>query len=108
MLQRVLGILLLSSTYRKAENKYNFSEGTPEVKSMTALAFGPSGVLFIGDSQSSSVFAVEVEDTKKAASAQYDVKNIDVKIAEALGTTKENVSITDMAVNPIRKNYTSP
>ena len=99
----ILGILLLSSTYRKAENKYNFSKGTPEVKSMTALAFGPSGVLFIGDSQSSSVFAVEVEDTKKAASAQYDVKNIDVKIAEALGTTKENVSITDMAVNPVSK-----
>ena len=99
----VLGMLFISSTYQKAENKYNFSKGTPAVKSIAALVFGPDGVLFIGDSQSSTVFAVETKDTKKAASAQYDVKNIDVKIAEALGTTKENVSITDMAVNPVSK-----
>ena len=99
----VLGMLFISSTYRKAENKYNFSKGTPEVKSMTALAFGPSGVLFIGDSQNPSVFAVEIKDTKKAASAQCDLNNIDWKIDEWLATTTENVSITDMAVNPVSK-----
>ena len=99
----VLGMLFISSTYKKTDNKYNFTTGTPEVKSIAALAFGPEGVLFIGDSQSSTVFAVETKDTKKAASIQYEVKNIDVKIAEALGTTKENVSIIDMAINPVSK-----
>ena len=64
---------------------------------MTALAFGPSGVLFIGDSQNSTVFAVDTKDAKKSASAMtYDVKNIDSKIAEALGTTKENISISTL------------
>ena len=100
----ILGMLFLAGTYRKAENKYNFTTGTPEIKSMTALAFGPSGVLFIGDSQNSTVFAVDTKDAKKSASAMtYDVKNIDSKIAEALGTTKENISIFDMAVNPVSK-----
>ena len=100
----MLGVLFLAGTYRKAENKCNFITGTPEIKSMTALAFGSNGVLFIGDSQNSTVFAVDTKDAKKSANiSNYDVKNIDSKIAESLGTTKENISIIDMAVNAVSK-----
>ncbi|WP_448702423.1 hypothetical protein ACFGVR_08730 [Mucilaginibacter sp. AW1-3] len=100
----VVGVLLFAGISRKAGAPYGFTNGTPEIKSMTALTFGPTGVLFIGDSQNAEVFAVETKDTKKAnGTISYDVKGIDHKIAEALGTTKENITITDMAVNPVSK-----
>jgi hypothetical protein len=99
----VAGVLLFAGINRKTELAYGFSNGTPEIKSITALTFGPNGVLFLGDSQNASVIAMDTKDTKKSAAKAYDVKNIDVKIAEALGTTKENITITDMAVNPVSK-----
>lgn len=74
-----------------------------DVKSISALAFGPGGILFIGDSKSATVFAVHTKDTKKGQPSKADIKNIDQKIAAALGTTAANITITDLAVNPISK-----
>lgn len=73
------------------------------VQSISALAFGPEGILFIGDSKSAAVFAVNTKDTRKAGTASFDIKNIDQKIAAALGTEATNITITDMAVNPVSK-----
>ncbi len=97
------GVLLFAGANHKPGLPYGFSTGTPEIKSITALTFGPNGVLFIGDSKSASVVAMDTKDTKKGAAKAFDVKNIDAKIAGALGSTKENINITDMAVNPISK-----
>ena len=74
-----------------------------DVQSISALTFGPDGILFIGDSKSATVFAVNTKDTKKGKATAMDIKNIDQKIAAALGTTAANITITDMAVNPISK-----
>lgn len=84
--------------------KSNFVLGTPAIQSMNALSFGPEGILFIGDSKSASVFAIETSDAEKVdkAEAQH-IEHIDVKLAEALGTTPDNISIQDMAVNPLSK-----
>ncbi len=79
------------------------SSSAANVQSITALAFGPAGILFIGDSKSATVFAVNTKDTKKAKPVAADIKNIDQKIASLLGTTAENITITDMAVNPLSK-----
>ncbi len=45
--------------------KTGFTTGTPEIKSISSLAFGPDGILFVGDSKSATVFAVYTKDTKK-------------------------------------------
>jgi hypothetical protein len=74
-----------------------------DIKSISAIAFGPDGILFIGDSKSATVFAVNTKDTKKGKPTAVDVKNIDQKIAAALGTEVSNVTIMDMAVNPVSK-----
>ena len=73
------------------------------VQSISALAFGPDGILFIGDSRSATIFAVNTKDTKKGKPVAANIKNIDQKIAAVLGTTPDNISITDMAVNPVSK-----
>jgi hypothetical protein len=59
----------------------------------------------IGDSQNASVVAFDTKDGKKPSAVKpFDVLKIDEKIAAALGTTKENIAITDIAVNPVSKN----
>ena len=78
--------------------------GKPQLKSAGALAFGNNGILFIGDSLGASVVAVETHDTKAAAkAAAIDIKGINEKVAALLGTTKDQILINDVKVNPISK-----
>jgi hypothetical protein len=101
----LVGLLLLATTTRSTHNQYGFVIGTPGIKSINALTFGPDGVLFIGDGKSATVFAI---DTKDAALVEkpnpIDIKNIDQKIAALLGTEVKNITIQDIAVNPKSKN----
>src|SRR5436190_6847735 len=78
------------------------TEGKPEIKSMSQLAFGPEGILFIADSKSAAVFAVATGDTKAAyGSEPLKVEGINEKIAGLLGTSADQILIDDLAVNPI-------
>ena len=43
--------------------------GKADVKSAGPLAFGPDGVLFLGDSVQASIFAIDTEDAKSASAA---------------------------------------
>ena len=94
----VAGLLFIAAVSAPKNNNK-----AADVQSISALTFGPGGILFIGDSKSATVFAVNTKDTKKGQPAKVDMKNIDQKIAAALGTTVANITITDMAVNPISK-----
>lgn len=76
----------------------------PEIKSISSLTFGPDGILFVGDSKSATVFAVNTKDAKQQKKpTAIEIKNLDQKIAAALGTEVANITITDMAVNPVSK-----
>ena len=91
----------------KTDNPYGLQRGTAAVKSISAIAFGPDGILFIGDSRSATVFAIDTKDkTAVEKAAAVEIKNIDQKIAAALGTETKNIRIQDIAVNPLsRKIY---
>jgi len=78
--------------------------GTPDVKSAAVLAFGPDGVLFIGDAQGAAVFAVDTKDTSPAGKGEVNADKIDEKAAALLGTTAANIAITDVKVNPASGN----
>ena len=79
-------LLLTASTHRNVAPA-GFVNGTPAIQYISALAFGPDGILFIGDAKSASVFAIDTKDkTSVAKAAAVDVKNIDQKIAAVLGT----------------------
>jgi len=91
-------------TFRSEELPYNLKIGSPEIKSITSLAFGPEGILFIGDSKSAAVYAVNTKDAlEKKEVTSINIQGIDEKLAAMLGTTAENLSILDIAVNPISK-----
>ncbi len=78
--------------------------GKAVLKSAGPLAFGPNGVLFIGDSAAASILAVETGDTTAHAASPVEVKGVNEKIAAMLGTTPDQIMIQDVAVNPVSKN----
>ncbi|MEO0339464.1 MAG: hypothetical protein AAF242_09630, partial [Bacteroidota bacterium] len=85
--------------------KANFKMGDPEVQSINALAFGPEGILFIGDAKQAQIVAFDTKDTKATNTPEkLNFKNVDEHIAALLGTTADAIQIRDMAINPISKN----
>ncbi|HEY6502650.1 MAG TPA: hypothetical protein VIZ28_01630 [Chitinophagaceae bacterium] len=96
--------VLLVAANRSTSHPYGLKTGTADVKSISAIAFGPDGILFLGDSRSAAVFAIDTKDkTMVEKAAAVEIKNIDQKIAAALGTEVKNIRIQDIAVNPISK-----
>src|SRR5277367_6320732 len=99
-----LAVALLLAFTSRSHKSDGFVTGSPEIKSITSLAFGPDGILFLGDSRNATVFAMDTKDVgtvEKAAA--IEIKNIDQKIAALLGTKPENITIQDIAVNPLSK-----
>ena len=79
----------------------DLTKGTPDLKSAGPLAFGPSGLLFIGDTQGGAIFAVDTADrTADSAGGSIKVDAINEKIAALLGTEPREIAINDLAVNP--------
>lgn len=76
--------------------------GTPELKSATALTFGPKGLLFVGDSVGATIYAIDTGDTKPAGNKDLNVEKLSAKITDVLGGA--TVRITDMKVNPASGN----
>ena len=103
----IIGLLLIYvATTHKDNNSLteNFTTGNPEISSINSLSFGPEGILFIGDSDNATIYAIDTKDTAKNEKAgAIALESFDVKVASALGTTLDNISITDMAVNPVSK-----
>src|SRR4030095_3545956 len=81
------------------------SEGKPEIKSISQLAFGPEGILLVADSKSAAVFALATGDTVTAGGSDaLKVEAINQKIAALLGTSADQMLIDDLAVNPLSHN----
>lgn len=79
-------------------------EGNPALKSISQLAFGPEGVLFIADTKAAAIVAVATGDTQPATtSAMIKAEAINQKIAALLGTVADQIVIEDLAVNPVSR-----
>jgi hypothetical protein len=83
----------------------SLAAGKVELKSAGALAFGPQGVLFVGDSLGGTVAELDTADRTEAKGApKVNIEGIDAKIAAMAGVTPEDIAINDVKVNPISKN----
>jgi len=79
-------------------------QGTADLKSAGPLAFGPHGLLFIGDPQAAAVFAIDTNDKSPMGTGKVAAPKIDERIAGMLGTKASELNIVDMAVNPASGN----
>jgi hypothetical protein len=96
-------LLALAAPLPAASLTDGLKEGTVELKSAGPLAFGPEGVLFIGDPAGAAVYAVATGDTK-SGSGDIQVAKVDEKIAARLGTQAAEMGIADLAINPVSGN----
>ncbi len=75
-------------------------KGTPELKAVCSIAFGPHGVLFVADPTSVTVFAVATGDDKKGDKGEVNFDKLDSTIADMLGTKPADITVNDVKVNP--------
>jgi len=99
----VLVLGLLATPCVGASLTDSLKAGKAELKSAGSLAFGPDGVLFIGDSLGGAIFAIDTQDRTASQAASVDVKGLAEKIAAMLGTTADQIQVNDVAVNPASK-----
>jgi hypothetical protein len=78
--------------------------GRPDIKSISALAFGPEGVLFVGDAKGAAVFAIDLgpRDTV-AVKDPKEIADVEGRLAALLGASPADVMIHDLAVDPLSK-----
>jgi hypothetical protein len=82
----------------------SLKSGDVELKSASALAFGPDGVLFVGDSMGAAVYAFDTNDaTPPKGEEMAKIANIDEKIASVLGIEAKQLSINALAVSPLSR-----
>ena len=101
-----LVVVFVFSATISARNAGNMTAGmtvgTPDIKSGGPMAFGPDGILFMGDTQGAAVFAIDLNDrVTDTVTKPLEIIGIDKKLAAMLGTTPDGILINDLAVNPI-------
>ena len=97
-------LLLVGSLMAARADIPGLTKGTPDLKSATALAFGPNGLLFVGDPQGAAVFAIDTQDTKPAGTGDIKVDRLDAQLAGVLGIADKDVQVKDLRVNPASGN----
>lgn len=84
---------------------YKLPVGTPEIQSIGPLAFGPDGLLLMGDTKAAAVIAIQTGDKSGSPqTARYAIENVGGKIAAALQADPQTLTIRDLAVNPLSGN----
>jgi len=95
------GVCLTASLALAAEPTASLKKGTPDLKSAGPLAFGPDGILFVGDTKGAALFAIDTGDRAQVAEkASVEIKDVAGKIASMVGTNSKQIMINDLAVNP--------
>ncbi len=93
-------LLTLSAT--AANWTAGFQSGKPALKSISQLAFGPDGILFVADTKAAAIVALETGDTRQAPDGgTVKIEGLAQKLAALLGTRPEDILIDDLAVNPL-------
>lgn len=101
----VAAVLVAAGTLTAADPANGLKKGKPDLKSAGPLAFGPDGILFVGDPQGAAIFAIDTGDRPTSpASGPLKAPKIDEQVAALLGTTPKEILINDLAVSPASGN----
>lgn len=97
-------VLALGASNANADLTSSLKKGTPELKSIGTMAFGPEGVLFVADPVAGSIVALATGDTKADGKGAVKAERLNEKIGATLGTSGDGVLINDVKVNPASGN----
>jgi hypothetical protein len=101
----LLALTLTVAFARADQPTASLKVGNPDLKSAGPLAFGPDGILFVGDTRGAALFAIDTGDRAAATEKRaIEVKDLGTKLAGMLGTNPKQIMINDMAVNPLSGN----
>jgi hypothetical protein len=91
-------LVLSLATSAEAAHKWGLKEGRPDLLSAGQLAFGPDGILFVGDAKGAAIFAIDTGDATAIADKKpVEVGGLDKRLATLFGGKAE---VRDLAVNP--------
>jgi hypothetical protein len=97
----MVGACLTAASAMALEPKANLIKGTPDLKSAGQLAFGPDGILFVGDTKGAALFAIQTDEAANPGEKRpIEVADVTGKIAAALGVKANQIIVNDLAVNP--------
>lgn len=103
-----MGFIALTHVHANNESEdltKDFVVGDPGIESINAIAFGPSGILFVGDAQGATVVAIDTKDAAESAEAgNINMNKVDEKLAAMMGAKVADIQIVDLAVNPLSNN----
>ncbi len=78
--------------------------GAAPVQSVGAITFGADNTLFVADARASQLLALDVADNEASNfTERFMMREVDAKVAAALGTTRDKIRFHDMAVHPHTK-----
>lgn len=106
-MRKLFAALLVAAagiTATAADRTEGMSKGTPEFKSISALAFGPDGILFVGDPTAGSITAIATGDTKAGGKGDVTVDKLSDAAGDLLGVKAGEVTLNDVKVNPASGN----
>src|SRR5947207_12259525 len=100
----MIAALTLTVAVAFGASSASMTMGKADLKSAGQLAFGPDGILFVGDSIGGAIVAVDTGDKTPARSAgKIEIKGINQKIAALLGSAPDQILVNDVVVNPLSK-----
>lgn len=72
-----------------------------ELTSIGPIAFAPGHQLLVSDPKAATIYAFDVsEQSTQGIGIDTDIEDLGAKIAALLGTTRDDIRIIDLAVNP--------
>ena len=102
----VCALLASASTASAADaaTRWGLKEGKAELQSAGPLAFGPDGILIVGDTKAATVYAIDTKDAKgDPAKVKHNISGLNTKVSQAFDSSS-GVKINDLAVNPASGN----
>ena len=106
MMVAVVALMATFSTVNAAD--WGLKKGNADLMSAGPLAFGPDGILLVGDTKAATVFAIDTGDASgEPATISFAIKALNEKVADAVGGDAANVTINDITINDIVVNPAS-
>lgn len=96
----VLVVALAGAVTADGADRWGLEQTGPELRSAGPLAFGPDGILLVGDTKAAAVWAIDVEESgQEGHGSAIEVPDITQQIADAAGVAKSEVTVNDLAMN---------